>query len=240
MPGGGAMQLLDAGDGLWVVATHVPAREYGEEALARGLQQLDWVGRRAMAHEAAVEHFLRAPAVLPMQMFTLFTSDDRALAHVARDRRRIDRVLARVERQLEWGVRVAFDEQGISAPARTGARRAAGRAESGAAYLSRKRDLVHARRVRMKQARVQGGRVYRALSREATASVRRSDTEQAAPGSRLLVDAAFLVPVGRTSAFRAAVRAQSSAVRGSGLTLSLTGPWPAYHFIGSPRSRRQT
>ena len=61
----------------------MPARDYGEAALARGLQNLDWVGRRAMAHEAVVEHFLPAPAVLPMQLFTLFTSDERALEHVA-------------------------------------------------------------------------------------------------------------------------------------------------------------
>ena len=236
IPGGDAMCALDAGDGLWIIATHVPARDYDEAALERGLQQLEWVGRRAMAHEAAVEHFLRARAVLPMQLFTLFTSDDRALAHVARDRRRINRVLTRIERKLEWGVRLTLDEKTVEAPARQGRserRSPAGRAESGAAYLSRKRDQVDAHRKRLKQASVQGGRAYRALSREAAASVRRSSTEQAAPGSRLLVDAAFLVPVGRTSAFRAALRSQARALRASGLTLSATGPWPAYNFIGA-------
>src|SRR5690606_40228059 len=88
MPDSGAPRLLDAGDRLWAVVTTVPAGEYGEGTLARGLQDLEWVGRRAMAHESVVEAFLDAPAVLPMQLFTLFTSDERALEHVARDRRR--------------------------------------------------------------------------------------------------------------------------------------------------------
>ena len=64
-----------------------------------------------MAHEAVVEHFLKARAVLPMQLFTLFTTDERALSHVTRHARRIERVLARVERQLEWGVRLTFDDR---------------------------------------------------------------------------------------------------------------------------------
>jgi hypothetical protein len=91
------MRVLDAGGGLWAIVSSVKAREYDESSLAAGLQHLDWVGRRAVAHESVVEHFLNAAAVLPMQLFTLFTSDERALDHVARDRSRIDRILAHVD-----------------------------------------------------------------------------------------------------------------------------------------------
>ena len=109
MPGANEIRALHAGHGLWIIASHVPVRDYNESALSNGLQHLDWVGPRAIAHEAVVEHFLGAPSVLPMQLFTLFTSDERALAHVARDRSRLDRVLTRIERQLEWGLRLTFD-----------------------------------------------------------------------------------------------------------------------------------
>ena len=111
MPGARGVRLLDAGGGLRLAVSAVPAADYDEAALALGLQNLEWVGRRAVAHEAVVEHFLTAPAVLPMQLFALFTSDERAQAHVARDRRRIDRILTRIERKHEWGLRLTFDEQ---------------------------------------------------------------------------------------------------------------------------------
>jgi hypothetical protein len=243
MPGADEIFALNAGNRLWIIASHVPERHYNEAALSSGLERLDWVGRRAMAHEAVVEFFLGAPSVLPMQLFTLFTSDERAIAHVARDRRRIDRVLTRIEGQLEWGLRLTFDDnvtrgrEAAKPPGRTGGR--ASRPESGAAYLSRKRDLIDSTRVRLAQARAEGDRLYRAMAREATASSRRAVTEEAVPGSKLLVDAAFLVPARRALSFRAALRAQAKKLGATALVVSLTGPWPPYNFIDPPsRSRR--
>jgi hypothetical protein len=234
VPEGDRVRLLDAGGGLWLVVSHVPAHAYDEAALKRGLTDLDWVSRRAVAHEAVVERFLRARSVLPMQLFTLFTSDDRALAHVARQRARLERVLARVERQHEWGVRVTLGEQ---APAERPA--APDGDETGAAYLLRKRDQAGGHRARLTAARTQANRLYRTLAREATAAHRRLDVERAAPASGLLVEAAFLVPATRTAAFRATLRRQARSVRRAGVGVSITGPWPPYHFVGHRRTGRQ-
>ena len=196
------LRLLDAGDGVWLVATSVPESKYSEAALERGLQNLEWVGHRAMEHEAVVEHFLAAPAVLPMQLFTLFTSDERAVAHVVGDRKRIARILARVERKVEWGLRLTWDEKA----ARESVERAHRSPASGTAFLSRKRDLLNVSRAQLTAARAEADRLYRALAREATDARRRTATEQAVPGSRLLLDAAFLVPTSKGRAFRAALR----------------------------------
>jgi hypothetical protein len=200
------------------------------------------VGRRAMEHEAVVEHFLAAPAVLPMQLFTLFNSDERAIAHVTRDRRRIGRILDRVERQVEWGLRLTWDETWRSTrsrmrltwdekTARQKVERAHDTPASGAAFLARKRDLLDVNRVQLTEARAEADRLYRSMSRAATDARRRTATEQAAPGSRLLLDAAFLVPARKGGAFRAELRRNTKALGGSGLVVSLTGPWPPYNFI---------
>ena len=226
--GASAPRALEAGDRLWMIAASVPVREYNEAALADGLQNLDWVGRRAMAHEAVVEHFLSAPALLPMQLFTLFTSDERALEHVVRDRRRVDAILDRIERQLEWGLRLTFDEKAAVAgePAPGDG--------SGSAYLARKRDQREVARTRLTEARAEADHLYRAMSREATDARRRADIEQAAPGSRLILDAAFLVPGRRSGAFRSALRRNARKLGARGIVVSLTGPWPPYNFI-TPR-----
>jgi hypothetical protein len=241
MPGAKPVRALAAGERTWALVSDVPAGAYDEAALAAGLQNLDWVGRRAMAHEAVVEHFLLAPAVLPLQMFTLFTSDARALEYIAQERRRIDRILARVERQFEWGLRLSFDEraarQSVEASHRSRRTRRGSQAESGAAYLARKRDLFDVTRVQLTAARTAADRLYRAMTREATEARRRRSTEQAAPGSRLLLDAAFLVPTRRAGAFRRALGRHARQLSGSGLVVSLTGPWPPYNFVDSPRSR---
>jgi hypothetical protein len=226
LPGAGDLRLLQAWPSTWMVVANVDAHEYESAALATGLQNMEWVGRRAVAHEAVVEEFLTAPAVLPMQLLTLFTSDERALAHVRKNRVRIDRILKRIDRQHEWGLRLTFDEKSVRETVT-----ARGAPTTGAAYLSRKRDLMDVVRVELVDARAEAGRVFRALAREATAARRRTSTEHAAPGSRLLLDAAFLVPVRRASAFRAALRKQARAFRAAGIVVSLTGPWPPYNFI---------
>jgi hypothetical protein len=242
MPGSRAVRVLKAGPDTWAIVSSVPAREYDEAMLATGLQNLDWVGRRAMAHENVVEHFLTAPAVLPLQLFTLFTSDERALEYVAQEWRRIDRILARFDRQLEWGLRLSFDEraarQAVEDSHRSRRTRRGGEAESGSAYLARKRDLFDVTRVQLTAARTAADRLYRAMSREATEARRRRSTEQAAPGSRLLLDAAFLVPARRASAFRKALHQHARTLSGSGLVVSLTGPWPPYNFVDPPRPPR--
>ena len=246
MPGAKPVRALSAGGGLWLIVSTVSGAHYEEGALATGLKNIDWVGRRAMAHEAIVEHFLTAPAVLPMQLFALFTTDERALEHIARERRRVDRLLARLDRQQEWGLRLSFDEKGArqavedahrppsprgsGGPGSHGSRRPA-RAESGAAYLARKRDLLDVTRGQLTAARRQANRLYRAMSREATESRRRKATEQATPGSRLLLDAAFLVPKTKANSFRRTLRRHARTLSGSGLVVSLTGPWPAYNFV---------
>jgi hypothetical protein len=232
--------VLPAGGGVWLIVSTVPAAQYNEAALGTGLQNLDWVGRRAVAHEAVVEHFLGAPAVLPMQLFTLFTSDERALEHIAQPRRRVDRILARIERQEEWGLRLSFDERGALQAVEDAHRlRRAGRAgppESGAAYLARKRDRLDVTRGQLTAAKGAADRLYRAMAGEATEARRRRATEQATPGSRLLLDAAFLVPRGKTNAFRNTLRRHARTLSGSGLVVSLTGPWPPYNFVdGSAR-----
>jgi hypothetical protein len=242
MPGSTPVRALDAGGGLWAIASSVKAREYGESALAAGLQNLDWVGRRAMAHESVVEHFLGADAVLPMQLFTLFTSDERALDHVARDRSRIDRILAQVEGHLEFGLRLSFDEQKAraSVDGAGGGSGRRGRDGSGTSYLTRKRDVLHVSREQLGEARTEADRLYQAMSREATDARRRTATEQGMPGSRLLLDAAFLVPKPRAKAFAAALRRAMRTLATPGIDVSFTGPWPAYNFIeAGPASARR-
>lgn len=249
MPGAKPVRALQAGGGVWLIVSTVPAAQYDEAALATGLTNLDWVGRRAMTHEVIVEHFLAAPAVLPMQLFTLFTTDERALEHIARERRRVDRILTRLERQQEWGLRLSFDEKGARQavedahrrPSPKGSRRVAP-AESGAAYLARKRDLRDVTGAQLTAAKRAADRLYRAMSSEATESRRRTATEQATPGSRLLLDAAFLLPKTRANAFRNTLRQHARKLSGSGLVVSLTGPWPPYNFVdaGARRTVRKT
>jgi hypothetical protein len=114
-------------------------------------------------------------------------------------------------------------QQATSVPAR--------RMVSGADYLVGKRNQRDQSRVLLQRARADASRLYRTIAGQASQARRRSDVERTAPGSRLLLDAAFLVPARRTRAFQAVVRRHAGALERAGISVSLTGPWPPYNFI---------
>ena len=213
--------------GTWLVVADAPLSRYGATPIEAGLRDLDWVSRCAVAHEAVIEHVARAGGtVVPMKMFTLFADDDRALAHVTRLRRKIDGLLRRISGRQEWGLRVTLDERRALARSAGGGH---GGPTSGTAFLLKKKAEKDAARRLAAQARTEADRLFDHLARHADDARRRRPT--ADTPTRLLLEAAFLVPVGRGRAFRAETARRARALAPQGYELSLSGPWPPYSFV---------
>jgi hypothetical protein len=227
VPDAGPVRLVAVDRRLWLAVSDVPREHYGESAVSRGLRDIDWVSRVAMAHEGVVESFMAATAVLPMKLFTLFADDDRAVRYIIGVRRLIDAHLARVAKHDEWGVRVALG------PARARAVRLRQQTTSvtGADYLQHKKAQRDAVARRATQARDVVAALYGELARHASDARRRSDGELPVTGGPLLLDAAMLVPRARTARFRAAVNRAAKELQAEGYTVTLTGPWPPYSFV---------
>jgi hypothetical protein len=229
LPGMGPVRVLDVERGLYVVAADAPLDRYGEAAINRGLSDLDWVSRAAVAHEAVVESFGDATAVLPMKLFTIFTGDARAVDHVRGQRARIAAVVKRVANQYEWGIRVVLDR---ARPARAAPRlsRAAG-SRTGLDYLSRKKAGRDAAVELAERARETVAALYDRLAARSRQARRRGASELPADGGPLLLDAAFLVPRTRSAAFRALAAREARTLAGHGYALTISGPWPPYTFV---------
>ena len=78
LPGTGPLRAIEAGEGLWLVAADAPLSRYGAPAVEQGLKDLDWVSACALAHEAVIEYCARSSTALPMKLFTIFSTDERA------------------------------------------------------------------------------------------------------------------------------------------------------------------
>jgi gas vesicle protein GvpL/GvpF len=227
LPGCARPRVLDAGGGLWLVAADAPLRHYDDRALERGLKDLEWVALRAMAHQRVVEHCLRLGTVLPMKLFTLFRGDARAVAHVAGQRRALRALARRVRGRHEWGVRLSLDPEAAGRTVQKGAAAAARGAARGTAYLLRKtRERTLARDL-LRDARLEADRAYASLRRLAAAAQRRPPA-----GDGLVLDAAFLVAAPVARKFGQAVARLQRALASRGMVVALTGPWPAYSFVG--------
>jgi gas vesicle protein GvpL/GvpF len=228
MPGIGPVRLLEVDRRLWMVVSNAPLNRYGEKALNAKLSDLDWVSRAAIAHEAVVESFIHERAILPMKLFTIFTSEDRALDQVRGDKRRVEDVVKRVANHLEWGVRVTLVRQ---PPPPVKKRARAPVSAPGASYLATKkaqRDRSAELAGRAQKAIVA---LYDRLSTRSRLAKRRAVSEMPIEGGPLLLDAAFLVPRSRGTRFRALVASEARRLGRSGYHLALTGPWPPYTFV---------
>jgi hypothetical protein len=232
LPGLSPLRVLPVGGGLWVVAADAPLPEYAAESIQERLQDLSWVSDRALPHEAVIEHFARGGTVIPMKLFTLFASDERALAHLRSTREHLDRVLERVAGRQEWGVRVQFDEARAREVMAGEARRESGRHSAGTAFLVRKKMEQDAVRTLLGRARLEVDRAFAGLAEQADDAVRR---ELAAPAPTVL-DGIFLVPVAGTAAFEQEVDHWAARLADCGCEITLTGPWPPYHFLGEEKA----
>lgn len=229
LPGCPPPQVLEVGGGLWLVTARAPLPEYGSEEIESRLSDLAWVSERALAHEAVIEHFAGAEAVLPMKLFTLFASDARALAYVRENRQRIDRALDRVAGCIEWGVRVLLNEARASEALAAESRQEPGQ-RSGTAFLQRKKKEQDASRDLAGRLRAEADAIFGELAEGAAGAVRREPGAPPEAGGRLLLDAAFLVPRQDGADFEAGVERCAARVAPRGCEVVLSGPWPPYHF----------
>jgi hypothetical protein len=145
---------------------------------------------------------------------------------VAGRRRALRALMARVRGRREWGVRLNVDPEAATRSVRAGAAAAGRGAPKGTAYLLRKTREQTLARDLVRDARGAGLDAFEALGALAAAARKRPP---AAEG--LVLDAAFLVDDGQAKRFEQAALRLERRLRGQGLQLTLTGPWPAYNFV---------
>ncbi len=231
VPGAAPVRLLDVDRNRYLAVADVKPRDYGEAAINTRLSNLEWVSRVALAHEQVLETFATAATVLPMKLFTIFTSDERALVDVTRNRQRIDALVKRVAGHEEFGVRVALDRAKAIASQRAGSRTPTRRVASGIDYLARKKAQRDLATELVAHARETVAALYDRLATRARLARRRAPGELAGTDGPLLLDAAFLVARPRARAFRTQVAREARALARLGYGVTLTGPWPPYTFV---------
>jgi hypothetical protein len=224
-------RLVPLSAGLWLVVGDAALPAFSGEEIERRLTDLAWVSACAVAHERVVAHFAALAPVVPMKLFTLFASDERAVHALQAERERLTAVLEKVAGAAEWGVRIHFDaSRAKRAAAAPEGRAGSGEPISGRDFLLRKKEAQEAARNRVGQTGAAVEAAFDELSRHATAA-RRREPVVAESGPRLLLDAAFLVPGEWTEEFERAVQAEAERLAASACEVTLTGPWPPYNFI---------
>jgi hypothetical protein len=231
---GGAPPRTITAAGLTAIVGDVGDREYSEAALRRNLEDLDWLGRTARAHHAVLEAVAERGPVVPMRLATLFASDA-AVTGTLRERADDFReALSLISARSEWGVKAHAVQP--AAPAEAPGHEVAGRegpaTGPGAAYLQRRRAQLTASKDARQEALASARTVYAELGRFAVSSrlYPPQAPDLAGQQTPMVLNAAYLVADKRADEFAAAVADLTAKHRF--VQLTLTGPWPAYSFVG--------
>jgi hypothetical protein len=231
---------IKAAGTLWAIAAEVPLDIYGPSRLEPRLRDLEWVSEAAVAHERVVEHFarMRKATVVPMKLFTMFSSVDKAVADVRARRATLDRAMRHIAGCEEWGIRVTRSlTQGAASGAAVRTASAGGSSgQGGAAFLVARKDARDAARAARVEAIAAADQAFQKLQRAAR-DVRRRERRPEPGSNPPLLEAAFLVTVASRARFKAEARRQSVTCAKAGVEMTLTGPWPAYNFVADEEHR---
>ncbi len=230
---GTGVRAAPAGE-LTALVSDVDLAEYGEAALRRNLEDLDWLAEVARAHHRVVDAAASAFPLLPTRLATVYRSDAAMSAALSARDRELRAALRRVGGRTELGVKAYALPQPASpagddaASGHPDAQRPEG---AGLAYLQRRRAQMAAARDTRDVATASAQALHAGLS--ARAVLTRLHPPQAPQLSGvhepMLLNAAYLVDTGRASEFAEAVAVTASAH--PQLRVELTGPWPPYSFV---------
>ena len=165
-----------------------------------------------------------------MKLFTIFSTDERALAHIGRLRPALGRIIKAVAGRQEWGVRIRLDAGEARARVRERAAKSSGDTTSGTHFLRLKKQEQQAVRDALEQGRSGVDSAYEALAGLAD-DARRRPPDAGEVGARLVLDAAFLVTPAKLPRFKTAAKKAAAGLAPHGYALTLSGPWPPYNFV---------
>lgn len=225
LPLGSRPAVVPVKPGWWLVVCEVPLSTYGTEALAERMSNLEWISSVAVAHEGVIAAFMRADAVVPLKLFTIFSSQARALQHFLGREEELNVVIARVARSEEWGVRVAVRAEPVRAAVRPAP---AAAAADGASYLRGKKAQYQAAASQHSRVRALASELFESLA-DLSADARQRELDRT-PGA-VVLDAAFLVPRTGAARLKAAAARYARTLGVEGGDLAVTGPWPPYSFV---------
>ncbi|MDX6726744.1 MAG: hypothetical protein QOK49_1549 [Baekduia sp.] len=213
---------------LAAVASPVSLEQFGELGLQESLEDLDRLETLARAHERVLDEALRMGAVVPFRICTVYEGVERVHEMLERERRPLAVALRRLCGMAEWGVkayRVGPDD-GTSATT-------SAPAPSGTDYLARKRSARDAAETARRAVDAAAEDVHARLRERAAGAVLSPPQDRRLSGrdDEMVLNAAYLVADDDAPEFSSLFADLSQRLRArEGLELTLTGPWPPYHF----------
>jgi hypothetical protein len=229
--------FLLEGNELAAIVSSVPLEEFGEEQLRENLNDVVWLEEKARAHEAVLEAMLESTTVVPTRLCTIFRDEKQLREMMGREGASLVEALECLDGKSEWGAKAFADPGALD---RAAAERAAEQSEGealspGAAYMDRRRKEARAREEAEEIADGWAQQIHEHLARGAAEALLNPLQRREVSGHEgdMLLNGVYLVENESVDRFRELAAELDADYRRRGVSVELTGPWPAYNFVKS-------
>jgi hypothetical protein len=223
----------ESGTEMVAVIGEVDPAEFSEH----NLQDLSWLGPRAQRHEAIVGRIMGASTLLPVKFGALFSSRSSLKKFMNRHRAAIATALDDLRDKAEWSVKGYLVEAEalpmvVAADAKIQSQLAALSFSPGIRYIQQKQlDAMIETALRTWLTGVNHDLQNILALHDADSTVLRCHASRVSGRpERMVFNVSFLLADTALADFHATLTEHQTAYQGSGLTLELRGPWPAYNF----------
>ncbi|MGD0921511.1 MAG: GvpL/GvpF family gas vesicle protein [Terriglobia bacterium] len=222
---------------LCAVVSEVPLEDFCGPAAELQMQELAWVGPRALRHEAVVEQVMRQSPVLPVRFGTLFSSQESLAEFLDIHRQTILQFLERVAGQEEWSIKGLLDRtqagQALISASLAAQQGQLATLRPGTRYFQEQRIRSAAEKELSLWLNETCQQVASDLRKQASDFRECQVVPREAPesGTEVVLNWAFLLRRGVPAAFRLRIDRVNERYATRGLVFELSGPWPPYRFV---------
>lgn len=233
---GAPLRLVAQGPLVAVVST-VDLDEFGEEGLRRNLEDLAWLERVAVAHDAVARAVAAKAPAAPLRLATIFVEEASLTARLADWEQQATRALDRVEGCGEWSVKAYVDASSAAETAQTAQAAPTAQTETsasgpgaGRAYLLQRRAATRQREAGAEESARLAQELHEGLLDHVVDGRRLAPQDRRLSGHRgeMILNGTYLVADQRVDDLRAAV--ERLAAPHAHLRVELGGPWAPYSF----------
>jgi hypothetical protein len=224
---GASVRVIEGG-GLQALVSTVSLGDFGEEALRRNLEDLEWLEAVARAHHAVVDAAAALATVVPLGLAGVYRSEERVREVLRARNEDFTRALGRVTGRTEWGVKVYAEPRRTTTADTAKAKAVADR--PGTSYLRRRKVEQETREISRRDLLTMAGDIDGELRELAVAGRlhRLQDPQLSGERGWMILNAAYLVDDERADDLLTAVTRLADLH--PEIRLQLTGPWAPYSF----------
>jgi hypothetical protein len=219
---------VHSADSLAAIVSLLPVEGFGVADWERNATNVGWLEPVARQHHEVLQQVAMTAAVVPLRLPSLYGNLESLTDTLREASDLLERDLRRIEEKVEWAVKVYRTAEAQSSAVSTPS-------TSGRDYLlTRSRDLS-ARSSAQEQLRERVREIHEALGQLSAEYVRNQPQDAVLSGRKeqMLLNGAYLVGRADQARFLELVGEIADDSSTKGLSVEVSGPWPAYNFTGS-------